>query len=127
VSKKRGGRRGRARPSAGEHEYLFTRRVIITCLVAGHKLGWIFQDAVRTEVHVEGDNKVQQNLWRVDGRLYGSCVRCASQGIRQRPLVRWERIEHLLQRMRSHGPQYVTVELAAEAIEKAAPSGVRIG
>jgi hypothetical protein len=97
------------------------QRINLTCPVNGHKLGEIFQDTSRTEVHPERIAAgVQQDLWHIDGRLSGLCHRCLRQGIHENYDVRWERVERLLDRMRTHGPSIVTIPLTAQAIEASA-------
>jgi hypothetical protein len=119
VTTKRGGRRPRVRMGA---EFRFVQSVIIRCPMVGHKMGIIRRDWVQTKVLPEfGDDNVRQDLRRIDGRLFGSCVKCWSElGIRGTYQVRWDRVEGLLDRMRTHGPHKVTVPLVAKAIDAAA-------
>jgi hypothetical protein len=120
VSKKRGGRRSRARPSAGEHEHFYRRAVTIKCPAGGHVLGKIRQDTVRTDVRPEWAAGVTQKFRRIDDTLYGFCVWCQRRGSTELLGVSWASVDGLLEQMRKHGPQFVTVILTTDAIERVA-------
>ena len=61
-----------------------------------------------------------QKFRRIDDALYGFCVWCQQGGSTELLEAPWASVEGLLERMQKHRPQFVTVILTTDAIERAA-------